>query len=313
MLINPLKEKLKALSLTGFLEGMEDQERTPGAAADLSFEDRLGLLVDREITVQENRRTERRLKAARLRQNATPEDLDFRSPRNLPKPLVQTLLSGQWIANHQNILVTGPTGVGKSYLGEALGHKACRMGYRVLLIRFPRLFQSLDIARHTGKYPGFLKNLARQDVIIIEDFLLSPMTSEHRQDLFEILEDRYNVRATLVTSQIPLPEWHNRIGDPTLADAILDRLVHGAYTIEMKGEVRHEVAQVIVPLCLTTKEGTHCSVSGSLPRHASGAIRWYEALGTTYPAKASPSRETTSGLPAERRSGGQAERYGQRK
>ena len=152
MLTNPLKEKLKALNLTGFLEGLDDQERTPGALGDHSFEDRLGLLVDREITVQENRRTQRRLKEARLRQNATPEDLDFRSPRNLPKALVQTLLSGQWIANRQNVLITGPTGVGKSYLGEALGHKACRMGYRVLLVRFPRLFQKFGHFGHKERY-----------------------------------------------------------------------------------------------------------------------------------------------------------------
>ena len=249
MLIHPLKEKLKSLNLTGFIEGLDDQNRTPGALTDLSFEDRLGLLVDREVTVQENRRTERRLKSARLRQNAVPEDLDFRSPRNLPKPLVQTLLSGEWIANHQNVLITGPTGVGKSYLGEALGHKACRLGYRVLLVRFPRLFQALDIARHTGKLPAFLKNLARQDLLLIEDFLLSPMTSEHRQDLFEILEDRYNLKATLITTQIPLPEWHNRIGDATLADAILDRLVHGAYTIEMRGEsMRKTKAKTTAPV-----------------------------------------------------------------
>ena len=236
MLIHPLKEKLQTLKLTGFLEALAEQEPTPALWSDLSFEDRLGLLVDREMAVQENRRTTRRLMAAKLRQNATPEDLDFRSPRNLPKPLVQTLLSGQWIVNHQNVLITGPTGVGKSYVAEALGHKACRLGYNVLLVRFPRLFQSLEIARSTGKLLTFLKMLARQDVLILEDFGLTAITPEQRQDLFEILEDRHNLHATIITSQIPRPEWHGRIGDPTLADAILDRLVHGAYTLDLKGE-----------------------------------------------------------------------------
>ncbi len=236
MLINPLKDKLQTLKLTGFLEALHEQETNPALMSDLSFEERLGLLVDREIAAQENRRTERRLKMARLRQNATPEDMDFRAPRNLSRPLFQTLLSGQWIASHQNILITGPTGVGKRYIAEALGHKACRLGYNVLLVRFPRLFQSTEIARSTGKLHSFLKTLARQDVLILEDFALTPMTSEHRQDLFEILEDRHNLRSTILTSQIRRPEWHDRIGDPTLADAILDRLVHGAYTLELKGE-----------------------------------------------------------------------------
>ena len=248
MLVNPIKDKLQALRLTGFLEALDDQERTPALLSDLSFEDRLGLLVDREIAVQENKRSERRLKAARLRQNATPEDLDFRTARNLPRPLVQTLFTGQWISNHQNVLITGPTGIGKSYLAEALGNKACRLGYRVLLLRFPRLFQALDIARSTGKLLGFFKNLAKQDLLVLEDFGLSSLTSEQRQDLFEIMEDRHNVRSTILTSQIPLAEWHDRIGDPTLADAILDRLVHGAYMIEMKGEsMRKQRAKTAVP------------------------------------------------------------------
>ena len=159
-----------------------------------------------------------------------------RTARNLPRPPGPDPLYRPLDANRQNVLLTGPTGIGKSYLAEAPGNKACRLGYRVLLLRFPRLFQALDIARSTGKLLGFFKNLAKQDLLVLEDFALAPLTSEQRQDLFEIMEDRHNVRSTIVTSQIPLAERHDRIGDPTLADAILDRLVHGAYTVEMKGE-----------------------------------------------------------------------------
>jgi len=247
MLIHPMKDKMTTLKLTGMLDALEDQGRTPDLVRDLSFEDRLGLLVDREISVRENKRTATRLKAAKLRQNATLENLDFRTHRGLNRPLIQTLSSGQWIENHQNVLITGPTGIGKSYLSESLGNKACRLGYRVLLMRVPRLFHSLALARGTGRLLPFFKTLATQDVLIMEDFGLASFTAEQRQDLLEILEDRHQARSTIVTSQLPVGAWHEHIGEPTLADAILDRLVHGAYTIEMKGESMRKQKPAPVP------------------------------------------------------------------
>lgn len=248
MLIHPMKEKMTLLKLTGMLDALEDQGRTPELVRDLSFEDRLGLLVDQEILIRENKRTATRLKAAKLRQNATLEDLDFRTHRGLNRPLIQSLSMGQWIENHQNVLITGPTGIGKSYLSESLGNKACRLGYRVLLIRVPRLFHSLALARSTGRLLAFFKTLATQDVLILEDLCLSSFTSEQRQDLLEILDDRHQARSTIVTSQLPVRGWHEHIGEPTLADAILDRLVHGAYTIEMKGDSMRKQKPASVPV-----------------------------------------------------------------
>lgn len=236
MLIHPLKDKLTRLRLSGMLEALEDQTRTPDLVQELSFEDRLGLLIDREVSLQENNRTAARLKAAKLRLGASLENLDFRTPRGLNRTLISALAGGQWIENHQNILITGPTGIGKSYLGEALVNKACRLGYRGLLLRVPRLFQALALARGTGRLLTFFKNLARQDILLLEDFGLSSCTPEQRQDLLEILDDRHQARSTLITSQLPVGAWHERIGEPTLADAILDRLLHGSYVIEMKGE-----------------------------------------------------------------------------
>ena len=236
MLINPLKDKLTTLKLTGMLEALEEQIRMPDLVRDLSFEDRMGLVVDREIALQESLRTGRRLKAAKLRMSASIENIDFRVPRGLKKPLILSLADGAWIENHQNILITGPTGIGKSYVAEALGQKACRQGHRVLLLRVPRLFQALALARGTGRLLTFFRNLARLDVLLLEDFGLSSCTSEQRQDLLEILDDRHQTRSTILTSQLPVGAWHEQIGEPTVADAIMDRLLHGAYVIEMKGE-----------------------------------------------------------------------------
>jgi DNA replication protein DnaC len=235
MLNHPTLDKLAALNLRGMLKALEEQSQMTEATA-LSFEERLGLLVDREWTERENRRLAARLAKARLRQAAALEDIDWRAPRGLDRSVVLALGSGQWIAQHQNCLITGPTGVGKSWLACALGHKACREGYSVLYLRLTRLWRELAVARGDGRYLKLLAGLARADLIILDDLGVEPLGESERHDLLEILEDRYERRSTLVTSQLPLAHWHETIGDPTLADAILDRLVHNAHKLALKGE-----------------------------------------------------------------------------
>ena len=205
-------------------------------AVALSFEERLGLLVDREWTERENRRLAGRLAKARLRQAAALEDVDWRTPRGLDKSVVLALGSCQWIAQHQNCLITGPTGVGKSWLACALGHKACREGYSVFYLRLTRLWRELAVARGDGRYLKLLAGLARMDLIILDDLGTEALGEAERHDLLEILEDRHERRSTLVTSQLPVGHGHEVIGDPTLADAILDRLVHNAHKLALKGE-----------------------------------------------------------------------------
>jgi len=202
----------------------------------LAFEERFGLLLDREATERANRRLATRLKQARLRQEACIEDIDFRQPRGLDKAGLLALANCRWIDHHDNCLVIGPTGAGKTYLACAFAQKACREGYVVRYHRLPRLFSELAIARGDGRYPRVLANLARADLLVLDDWGLTPLTPEARRDLLEILEDRYQRRSTLVASQLPVAHWHELIGDPTLADALLDRLVHNAHTITLKGE-----------------------------------------------------------------------------
>jgi DNA replication protein DnaC len=235
MLNHPTLEKLAALKLSGMLKALEEQMQMSEAAA-LSFEERLGLLVDREWTERENRRLAGRLLKARLRQAAALEDVDWRTPRGLDKSVVLALGSCQWISQHQNCLITGPTGVGKSWLACALGHKACREGYSVLYLRLARLWRELAVSRGDGRYLKLLAGLARMDLIILDDLGTEALGEAERHDLLEILEDRYERRSTLVTSQLPVGHWHETIGDPTLADAILDRLVHNAHKLVLKGE-----------------------------------------------------------------------------
>jgi len=235
MLKHPTLDKLQTLKLTGMVAALIDQMAMPDID-DLAFEERLGLLVDREITERENRRLTNRLRRAKLRHNAALEDIDYQNPRGLDKSLIQSLAACQWAKEHLNILITGPTGVGKTWLACALAQKACREGYTAQYTRLTRLLQELAIAKGDGRYPKLLANLAKVDVLILDDWGLMKLNAENRRDLLEVLEDRHGIRSTIATSQLPIDEWHAVIGDPTLADAILDRLVHNAYKINLRGE-----------------------------------------------------------------------------
>lgn len=234
MLTHPTLDKLQTLKFTGMAAALAEQIQMPDIE-ELAFEERLGLLVDREITARENRRLTSRLRRARLKHNAALEDIDYRHPRGLDKSFIQSLAACQWVKEHLNILITGPTGVGKTWLACALAQKACREGYTALYLRLPRLLQEMAIAKGDGRYPKLLTMLAKTEVLILDDWGLAKLTAEQRRDLLEILEDRHGVRSTLATSQLPIEKWHDIIGDPTLADAILDRLVHNAYKINLKG------------------------------------------------------------------------------
>jgi DNA replication protein DnaC len=235
MLTHPTLEKMKALRLYGMAKAFEEQLQMTDRN-DFSFEDRLGLLIDREASDKENRRLQSRLRKAQLAQSACVEDLDSSARRGLDKTFTSKLYTCDWIGEKLNVLITGATGTGKSYLACALGQKACREGYSVEYHRAPRLFPELQLAKGDGRYETILRRLAKTDLVILDDWGLYPMNDEARRDCLELLEDRCGKCSTLVTSQIPLAHWHETIGDPTLADAILDRLVHQAYKVELKGE-----------------------------------------------------------------------------
>jgi DNA replication protein DnaC len=235
MLTHPTMEKLQTLKLTGMLKALTEQQQMFEIDS-LSFEERLGLLVDREVTERENRKLATRLKKAKLRQSAVIEDLDFRRSRGLDKALILSLAACTWIAKGVNVLICGPTGVGKSYLGCALAHKACLEGHSALYLRLPRLFEELRLAKADGRYGKLMLSYAKTDLLVLDDWGLTQMTDPQRRDLLELMEDRYGLKSTIITSQLPVTAWHEAIGDPTLADAILDRIVHNAHKINMKGE-----------------------------------------------------------------------------
>ena len=235
MLSHPTHERLISLGLPGMAKAFEDQRRSPDIAA-LSFEERIGLMVDREAAERDSKRLSTRLKFAALRQNAVVEDIDLRTPRGIDRALFQRLVAGDWIDRAEGLLITGPTGVGKSWIACALGQKACRDGRSVIYHRVPRLFEALALARGDGRYPRLMRALGGVKLLILDDWGLEPLGPEQRHDMLEIVEDRYGRGATLITSQIPVDRWHELIGEPTLADAILDRIIHNAHRLQLRGD-----------------------------------------------------------------------------
>lgn len=235
MLIQQTLDKLDAIGLGGMATALREQLEQAPQYLELSFEDRLGLLVDRETDWRDSRRLATRLKAAKLRHPASVEDIDFRSPRGLDRGVILSLAQGGWVAHHQNVLLTGATGCGKSYLSCALAHAAIRQGHTALYVRTPRLLDDLAVSRGDGRYQRLLAQLQRVALLVLDDFLLTPATVDQCRDLLEVVEDRAQLRSTLVASQLPIDAWHAAMADPTLAEAILDRLLHQGHRITLKG------------------------------------------------------------------------------
>lgn len=235
MLNEQTMEKLYTMKLIGMAQALKEQWSQP-AVSDLSFEERFGMLVDAEHLFKENKRMKRLLESARLKLSASMEDIDYRTPRGLDKSVMLSLGTCEWIERHQNVIIIGPTGSGKSYLSCALAHKACRKGLSAFYLRTPKLSYTLAIARADGSYARTLMKLAKARVLILDDFGLSPLTDPERRDLLEVIEDRHGAASTIIASQLPVDHWHEMIGDPTIADALLDRVVHNAHRINLKGE-----------------------------------------------------------------------------
>lgn len=258
MLTHPTLDQLRALKLDGmaqaFLE-LEAQEES----RNLAHPEWLALLLDREAASRNTKRFQSRLRAARLRHSqAVVEDVDFRTPRRLDKALFQQLATSRWIAERRSLLVTGPCGVGKSWLSCALAHKACRDGYAVYYARAPRLFADLELAHGDGRFARMFRMLVKVDLLILDDWGPDRLTASQRRDLMEIVEDRHDRGSLLITSQLPVPTWHDVIGEPTLGDAILDRIVHNAYRLELDGPSMRKIkaAEATEPAVKTASDDT---------------------------------------------------------
>lgn len=240
MLNEPTVDKLKQLRLHAMAEAWAAQQAKPDIAS-LSFDERFGLLVDAEWMARENARLRRALKEAKLRLSAAcVEDIDYSAKRELDKALMRQLASCRWVAEHQNVIISGKTGTGKTYVACALAQQACRKGYRAIYRRAPRLFQELALARADGTYARLLSRFARTDVLVIDDWALAPLTAEQRNDIFEIIEDRYGGRSTIFASQLDANRYHQYLGDPTVADAVCDRLIHNAHRVVLSGPSRRK-------------------------------------------------------------------------
>ncbi len=235
MLTEETLTKLSQMRMHGFATALA-QQLDDEQYAELTFAERVGLLVDREWTEREGRRLTRRLQQAKLREPACVEDLDYRHTRGLDRALMQRLATCEWITKHQNLIIEGPTGVGKTFIACALAQKACRDGHTALYRRVPRLLHELLIARADGSYQRLLIRIAKTDLLVLDDWGLAPLADQERRDLLEVFEDRWGNRSTIVASQLPLSAWHKIIGEPTVADAIVDRLVHNAHRLTLKGE-----------------------------------------------------------------------------
>ena len=236
MLVNQTLDKLRAMRLEGMAQALEEQRRQSGIT-ELDFEERFGLLVERQWIWKENRSLAARLKNARLKiTNATLEDINYRHPRGLKRAQIEQLRAASWVQEHRNCIITGPTGIGKTYLACALGHQACRDGFQAQYFSSPKLFRALQAAHNDGSLVGLLKSLVRLDLFIIDDLGLAAANARQYRDLLEVIDDRIGCGATLLTSQFPVDKGHELIGDATVADALLDRLVHNAYRLELGGK-----------------------------------------------------------------------------
>ena len=246
MMTEPTIEKLRALKLYAMTTAWIAQRSDP-STNELPFDERLAMIVEAETLARDNKRMAKLLSDAKLRiPTACVEDVDMSPKRELDRALFRQLATGRWIADRQNVLITGMTGVGKSYLACALGQLACRLGFRVAYKRVPRLFEELALAHADGTYVRLLARLAKVDVLVLDDWGLAPLTDQQRRDVLELLEDRHGLRSTVVTSQLAVENWHDYIAHPTIADAVLDRLVHNAHKVKMKGPSRRkEKAQAI--------------------------------------------------------------------